>query len=250
MSALTRTLRRRLIRAAVRLHSTPAELTDSPAVVIAPHPDDETFGCGGMIALRRQLGHRVAVVFLSDGEASHENCCQTPAERISEGRRRTAVEAGRTLGMSERDLYWLGLPDRRIPGPDAPCFGAAAQQISDILSAIGPRVLYLPYFFDSLPDQEAASQLAVRAWSLSGGTGEILYYPVWLWHNLPLRSLWKLFRGSSLRIDIGVGMDQKRQAMDLYLSDLNPTCGRPYCGNLTASFVRHFRFPYEVFIRP
>ena len=38
-------------------------------LVIAPHPDDETLGCGGSIALHDDRGDNVAVLWLTSGEA-------------------------------------------------------------------------------------------------------------------------------------------------------------------------------------
>jgi LmbE family N-acetylglucosaminyl deacetylase len=36
-------------------------------LVLAPHPDDEIFGCGGALALYVQLGAQVDVVVVTDG---------------------------------------------------------------------------------------------------------------------------------------------------------------------------------------
>jgi hypothetical protein len=33
-------------------------------VVVAPHPDDETLGCGGLIALASQWGRNIQVVVI------------------------------------------------------------------------------------------------------------------------------------------------------------------------------------------
>lgn len=42
-------------------------LANYPTLIVAPHPDDESLGCGGAIALLRQLGGAVKVLVVSDG---------------------------------------------------------------------------------------------------------------------------------------------------------------------------------------
>ena len=40
-------------------------------VVVSPHPDDEIFGAGGLIAQMQSSGIPVEIIAVSDGEASH-----------------------------------------------------------------------------------------------------------------------------------------------------------------------------------
>ena len=51
----------------IPFHST--DLTGKRVLVLAPHPDDETFGCGGSLALHAEAGDPVKVVFLTNGAA-------------------------------------------------------------------------------------------------------------------------------------------------------------------------------------
>lgn len=47
----------------------PAAAQPGPVVIVAPHPDDETLGCGGLIARRAAEGRRIVVVVITDGRA-------------------------------------------------------------------------------------------------------------------------------------------------------------------------------------
>ncbi|MEO1183999.1 MAG: PIG-L family deacetylase, partial [Cyanobacteria bacterium J06636_27] len=50
----------------LHLKSKPIEANKKSALVFSPHQDDETIGCGGMIALKRSQAIPVKVVFLTD----------------------------------------------------------------------------------------------------------------------------------------------------------------------------------------
>src|SRR5687767_3222241 len=49
-------------------------------LVLAPHPDDETIGCGATILRRRAAGTAVRVVVATDGRLSHRSAEVTPDE--------------------------------------------------------------------------------------------------------------------------------------------------------------------------
>ena len=69
-------------------------------LVVAPHPDDESLGCGGAIALLRQQEQTVQVLFVSDGSMSHPNSQKYSAEARRDLREQEARNALAILGVS------------------------------------------------------------------------------------------------------------------------------------------------------
>ena len=80
----------------------PLDLRGERLLVLAPHPDDEVIGCGGLVALHLREGRRVRVVVATDGGEAGE-----PAERQRESRAALA-----SLGNAE--IEFLNLPDRHL----------------------------------------------------------------------------------------------------------------------------------------
>ena len=63
-------------------------------LILAPHPDDESLGCGGLIAEATDLGLAVRLIFVSDGTGSHCNSLLFPKLRLRRERELEANRAG------------------------------------------------------------------------------------------------------------------------------------------------------------
>lgn len=77
-------------------------------LVVAPHPDDETLGAGGVIALHRRHGDPVSVVVVTDGSVSRAPGTIS-AQSMARRRRKEVAAAVRLLGVSE--VILLNLPE-------------------------------------------------------------------------------------------------------------------------------------------
>ena len=96
-------------------HPLREKLEDRPFIVVAPHPDDESLACGGLIADACRQGLRGKVVIVSDGAGSHPNSKAYPPDRLRALREEEARQAGAELGLRPEDMLFLGLPDRFVP---------------------------------------------------------------------------------------------------------------------------------------
>ena len=92
-------------------------------LVVAPHPDDETLGCGGLISLLAQNGSAFYIVFVTDGSASHRNSRAWPPARLAAQREQEARNALACLGIPNAALLFLRLPDANMPAPGTPRLG-------------------------------------------------------------------------------------------------------------------------------
>ncbi len=89
-------------------------------LVLAPHPDDEVLGCGGVIQRAVQLKLPVRVVVFTYGDNNqwsfllyrkHPVLLPQGVRRMGLVRHDEAVAAAEALGLSSHDVIFLGYPD-------------------------------------------------------------------------------------------------------------------------------------------
>lgn len=159
-------------------------------LVIAPHPDDEILGCGGLIA--EALGRRlpIHVLILTDGTGSHE----TIAPALLRSLRRTeTITAIARLGGARDMVDFLDFADGAL-GADPMDLERAVTAVAGILRARKVGTVVAPWHADPHPDHMAASRIAAAACDAVHATPRQLHYAVWAWarpasERLPTRRL-------------------------------------------------------------
>ncbi|HPD13472.1 MAG TPA: PIG-L family deacetylase [Planctomycetota bacterium] len=242
--------RRRVLQWVLARRARPEALPGGPALVIAPHPDDEVFATAGLLALKAQADARVGVAFLTSGEASHQRCCGAPVEEIARARRLLACEAGARLGLGPQAMHWLGLPDGRLPRNGQEGFATAVSAVAEVLRQAAPQEVYAPHPLDCWADHAAASEIVAQAVRRSGFPCAVHWYLVWGWYKLPLRRLAEPGLANAWKLDIAPVLSAKRQAIRCYRQAVAPRCGKPYIGVLPPGFAAPFEAPSEVFFTP
>ena len=118
-----------------------AHLRGERLLVLAPHPDDEAIGCGGLIALHLHEKRAVRIVVATDG-----------AEAGSRELREAETRRGVAILGEGADLEFLGYPDRKL-GDDA------ADRIREVLLTFRPDLIAVPSPVEIHPDHIALSRV-------------------------------------------------------------------------------------------
>lgn len=231
------------------LHLSHKELAHfGKSVVIAPHPDDESLACGGAIALLRELGNEVTVVFVSDGSMSHPGSVAFSDTDRADVRRQEALNALAEFDIPESAARFLNLKDGSVPHEGSPDFAEAVKLIEFQLLTIQPDCIFLPYRNDPHTDHKACWQIVQRAVSLFKYSPRLIEYPVWLWelgheNDFPISA-----EMTSWRLDIGNVIEKKRKAIAAHQSQLgNVFLDDPAGFKLTPNILAHFELPFEIF---
>jgi LmbE family N-acetylglucosaminyl deacetylase len=218
-------------------------------LVIAPHADDESLGCGGTIALLRQAGVPVNILLVSDGSMSHPNSQKYPAEKLMQLRERELLIAAKLLGVPSDYVHFMRLKDSQVPNPDDTQFEEAAQAMASKLSAIQPQTVLVPWRRDPHRDHRATWQLVYNALGRSATPCRVLEYMVWLWERADAQDLPREGEMKIWSIDISSVLTQKHQAIAAHVSQTTALIDDdPQGFTLSASMLAHFDHPAEYFL--
>jgi len=184
-------------------------IKDRPLLVVAPHPDDESLGCGGLIIEAVKLGAKVHIAIVTDGAKSHPRSRTHPPDRLRSVRRSETVEAAAVLGVPAEQVSFLGVPDGH-----APHFGRGARDIGLTLASLArdtaTEIIFTSWDYDTHPDHVAASKYAGMA--AQEIRAPLLSYPVWAW-TLPPGILVPNLRLRGFSLNIERNMATKRAAV-------------------------------------
>lgn len=218
-------------------------------LAVAPHPDDESFSCGGTLALLAKLRVESAVMWVSDGSASHANSTLYHREKLVNLREAEAKMALEKLGVPRRNSFFLRQPDGSIPFPDEPGFEAAVQAARQILDLFEPKTLLIPWRRDPDRDHRATWQLLSHAaQDLEIQQFEYLHGSF----QRPRMEEWpQNTEASGFTVDISSVQKRKRAAIFSHASQTTRIIKDDPSGHYwSPEAIAHFEQPHEVWIAP
>lgn len=151
------------------------DLTGHRVLVFAPHPDDETIGCGGALALHAAAGDPVRVVVMTDG-ARGDSTGTIPGETYVRTRQEETLRGCAVLGVS--DVVFWAYGDRALSRARG-----CVPRILEELRSYGPGLVYVPSLLEYHPDHRAACVFFWDALRSFEGDLRVAFYEV----DQPLR---------------------------------------------------------------
>ena len=219
--------------APARAATVPATFRASDVLlVVAPHPDDESLCCAGVIQRARAAGARVAIVWLTSGDAFELDAMLVEhslhpgprgLERLAYERMAEARAAAGLLGVPAADEFFLGYPDRGLNHLLADCYfqsyrsrytgaeavpyaealapGAAYQgrnlerDLTAVIARVRPTLVLAPTPLDAHPDHRATAEFVIRVLGARGMLADAAWWIVHVTHHRPTAHHWPAPRG-------------------------------------------------------
>lgn len=191
---------------------------DGSGVIFAPHMDDGTLGCGGMLA---RLPHKKAwhVVYATDGMRSPEPDIPwrdpVPPElgRIRQEEARSALSM---LGIPAENVHFMGFPDGKLSRHKR----ELCQAMTEWIRAWRPDHVLVPFRYDRHPDHLVVNRVGTALVKTpKAGFDLIEYFVYGKWRLLPERYVQNYIRPELLRkVDIKAVAAIKRAALDAFKS--------------------------------
>lgn len=198
-----------------------AKKPDSEGVlVLAPHPDDESIGCGGVLYQHYLAGEKVTVVFLTNG--SQGKTRRISEEEIIKQRREEAEKANRVLGIHSM-IFWNYKDGELCANKES------IDRMRTLINTVIPDVVYLPYFVDEHPDHRATNIIFAEACSKITYKFKVFAYEVWT----PLIP--------NYLVNITKQMDKKLEALECYKTQIELFNIAEIAENLNAFRARRIR---------
>ena len=204
------------------------------AIIVAPHPDDETIAAFGLISMLRKHQAKVHVMVVTDGAASHRNSKTWPKTKLIQQRQLETAAAMALAGLDPVTLSFLGLDDGGL-------HSLSSTDRNTIVRAVAQKgevdLLVVPDLSDAHPDHQAVGRVLQRY----AGARSIWTYKVWPPSSTPSDDL--------ICLEIGSIRDLKRQALRTYETQTGMITDDPQGFAIAPELFDAFTGPVEYFRR-
>ena len=170
-------------------YSTPIEekLPANKVVVIAPHEDDESIGCGGTVLKHAKNGGKLEIIF----------CTHYTQSRMDEAR-----QAAKILGSKMN--YFLQFESKTLYKQT----DLLSESFTKLFLRTEPDIIFMPFIIDNHPAHVAVSKAFLKAYKRKPVKSLIYAYSIWT-TLIP-----------NVSVDISDVWQEKQKAIECYKSQL------------------------------
>lgn len=219
-------------------------------LVIATHPDDEVMGCGGAIALLREMGYRVHVLFVCDGSLSFREEQYLPQKCLVDLRKFEAESAMSILGVSHESISFLDLKDSMVPCRGQAGFEEVVRLCRNKIADFIPDTVLLPWRYGSHKDHKAVWQIMQEALQQEPYTYNIVEYALKPWIGDEQLEHFPFSKLHPWRLDNKPVLEHKLEALSKYFShELAPWQEEGHrTGFLNSDVMSYMTHPWEIYL--
>lgn len=218
-------------------------------LIIAPHPDDESLGCGGTIAILTEKGIEVNIVFVSDGSMSHPNSKKYPEKKLALLRENEAMDALKILGVPQKNCTFLKLKDGSVPTMGQDGFHGAVDLMVKEIVKTRPQTILVPWQKDPHVDHRASWKIVDEALRKTNIKVGVKQYFIWIWALAKNGDLPHAPNTKWYKIDIQNVLHIKQKAIKAHVSQTsNLIDDDPEGFTLSYEILDYFKRPFEIFI--
>lgn len=168
-------------------------------LILSPHPDDETLGCGGAIIKMLSSSITVTVVLLTDGNGGGR------IKDISRVRKEEFMKARSVLGYSSFNT--LDYPDGKLWAYQE----ELRERIHKLLIEQAPKLVLTPYLLDYASDHQITNIVLAQAINIISQLNTVV----------GMYEIWTPITNPNCYLDITNEYFQKRTAIECYQSQEN-----------------------------
>lgn len=215
------------------------------AVVVAPHPDDEVFGCAGLMSRLKSEGRRVELIVMTGGGKSHADCCCIDEKELMEKRRQLTRNAAAIYALTDEHIHFFNYPDGDVQFSNENTT-ELMNTLADIEKAmVGKDVaIFFPHSLgEGWNDHIRTSKIVKQLCASIFQNAKQYEYCVWFWFYGCMDIDWKMARVLILSDE---EYRKKQEAIHVYMDELAP-CGKPWSGNLPKMFMWAMKWKKELY---
>lgn len=211
------------------------DIKDS-TLLIAPHPDDEIIGCGGLIQKFVAQGLNIHIVFMTGGEKSHQGCCDIDATTLAKIRRTQAKEINTQFGVKPENLHFLSYPDGGIEEEHE-----ETMRLRELVNKIHPTTIFVPHWGEGWTDHTNTRIIGKKL--AKEIDAQVYEYCVWMWYY----NVWHLdWKNAYILTMTREEHQNKLVSIEDYTLPCAP-CGKPWSGVLPKIFLDAARWNRELY---